>query len=259
MRWLALLFGASVLVPAIARADAESCVAASDEGQKLRDEGHLRAARAKLATCAAEECPSPVRGNCVQWLDDVDKKTPSIVVAATSNGKDASDVIVSIDGAVVTQHLDGGAIPLDPGEHKLHYEHAGDPPQDDTIVLREGERDRALHVSFGSTFVPPPPPPKKPPTLAYAMTGVAIGGALGFGGFGLAGLLVIDNCNSNKASCDVEAHKTATLASFIVADVSLGVAVVTASIAIWAFVKHAKKPAPVSGVRFDPLAGTIVF
>lgn len=256
MKWLAL---AIVLVPAIARADAESCVAASDEGQKLRDEGHFRAARTKLATCAAEDCPSPVRANCVQWLDDVDKRTPSIVIAATSKGTDATDVVVSIDGAVVTQHLDGSAIPLDPGQHKLHYEHAGDPPQDETIVLGEGEKDRPLRVSFGAPLAPVPPPKKPPPTLAYTMTGVAIGSALGWGGFGLAGLLVINGCNNDKTKCDVEAHKTATLASFVVADVSLGVAVVTASIAIWAFVKHAKTPAPVSGIRFDPLAGTLAF
>jgi hypothetical protein len=248
-----------LLAPAIARADAESCVAASDDGQKLRDEGHLRAARAKLATCAAEECPSPVRANCVQWLDDVDKRTPTVVIAATSKGKDATDVVVSIDGAVVTQHL-GGAIPLDPGQHKIRYEHAGDPPQDDAIVLREGEKDRALHVSFGSP-VAPLPPPRKPPTLAYAMTGVAIGSGVAWGAFGITSLLVVDGWNQcvnspTSTDCNRSGHEIATWTTAVLADVSLGVAVVTASIAIWAFVKHARKPT-VSG--FDVTRGTLVF
>lgn len=260
MRWLVL--GALVLAPAIARADAESCVAASDEGQKLRDEGHLRAARAKLATCAAEECPSPVRANCVQWLDDVDKRTPTIVLAATSQGKDATDVAVSIDGAIVAQHLDGNAIPLDPGTHKFHFEHAGDPPQDETIVLREGEKDRAIRVAFGALLVSPPPK-KPPPTLAYAMTGVAVGSAVAFGAFALTSFLIVhdwDQCKVvDPSKCNESGHQTATLTTVVLADVSLGIAVITAAIATWAFVAHARKPAPPSAVGFDPARATFVF
>jgi len=262
MRWLALLVPAVVLVPANAHADAESCVAASDEGQKLRDEGHLRAAHAKFVTCAAEECPSPVRAKCVQWLDDVDKRTPTIVIAATSKGKDATDVIVSIDGGVAMQHLDGNAITLDPGAHKIRFEHAGDPAQEETIMLREGEKDRAIRVSFGS--IEPPLPPKKPPTLGYAMTGVAVGSALAFGALALGSFLIVqgwDSCmkGSDTLLCDKNGHETATVTTSVLADVSLGVAIVATGIAIWAFVKHGQKPAPVSGVRFDPLHGTIVF
>jgi hypothetical protein len=259
--WIVL---AALLVPAIARADAESCVAASDDGQKLRDEGHLRAAREKLVTCAAEECPSPVRANCVRWLDDVDKRTPSIVIAATANGKDATDVSVSVDGAVVAPHLDGHAILLDPGKHELRYEHAGDPTQEETIILREGETDRSLHVAFGR----PPPlalPPNKPPTLAYTMTGVAIGSALGWAGFGLGAFFIVqgyDACRngSDPAVCNKASNETATIGLAIASDVSLAVALVTTGVAIWAYVKHAHKPAaPTTGMRFDVMRGQLSF
>jgi hypothetical protein len=253
---------ASLLVSAMARADAESCVAASDEGQKLRDEGRLRAARDKLVSCAAEECPSPVRGDCVRWLDDVDRRMPSVVIAATANGKDATEVSVSIDGAVAAEHLDGQAIRLDPGKHTLRYEHAGDSPQEETILLREGEKDRSLRVSFGHA----PPPlvalPKKPPTLAYTMTGVAIGGAIGFGVFALAGYLTIQGCD-DKCRADgamVDSHRTQTLAEFVVADISLAVAIVSAGIATWAFIRHARAPAPMTtGVRLDLARGALAF
>ena len=265
---------ALLLVPAIAHADDTSrlqsdvtaCVAASDEGQKLRDEGHLRAARAKLATCAAEECPSPVRGDCLRWLDDVDKRTPSIVIAATASGKDATDVRVSIDGAVVVSKLDGNAILLDPGEHKFRYEHAGDPPQDETIVLREGEKDRALRVAFGSPAPPVVPPPKTPPTLAYAMTGVAIGAGLGWAGFALASFLTVqgyDNCRNaggDVTTCNKTGHESITVTTSVLADVSLGIALVATGVAIWAYVKHAHQAAPkAAGLRFDLARGAFRF
>jgi hypothetical protein len=253
---------AALLVPAIVRADTEACVAASDAGQKLRDEGHLRAAREKLTTCAAEECPSPVRGDCVRWLDDVDKRTPSIVIAATASGKDATDVRVSIDGAPVAAHLDGNAILLDPGEHKVRYEHAGDPPQEEAIVLREGEKDRALRVAFGKP--PVLTPPKGPPTLAYTMTGVALGAGLGWGAFALTSFLVVQNYDSCKSAppsggCNVDGHQTVSLTTAVLADVSLGVALIAAGIAIWAYVKHGHKPAPTSAVTFDLGRAALLF
>jgi hypothetical protein len=68
--------------------------------------------------------------------------------------KDAAEgdlvgVQVSIDGnapgvAGVT------AVPLDPGPHAFHFEAAGVPSVDKTLVLREGERDRRVSVVIGA-------------------------------------------------------------------------------------------------------------
>jgi len=249
---------AMLLVPASARADAASCVAASDAGQKLRDEGHLLESRAELATCAHEDCPAPVRGDCVQWMEDVDRRLPTIVIAATAAGRDTRDVRVTIDGALVKTTLDGGAIPLDPGEHHLRYEHAGDPPSEETIVLREGEKDRALRVRFG---VPPAPlplaPPPRPPVLAYAMTGVAGAGLVSFAIFAIAGYSTIQVCK-NELNCDVPSHRSETLAEFVVADVSLGIGLIAAGIATWAFIQHASHK-HARTVGFDPARAAFVF
>jgi len=249
---------AALLAPSTARADAASCVAASDLGQKLRDDGHLVASRAQFATCAQESCPTPVRGDCVRWLEDVDRRLPTIVIAATAGGRDTSDVRVSIDGALVKSRLDGGAIPLDPGEHRIRYEHAGDPPVQDTFVLREGEKDRALRVRFGASPEAKilAPVPARPPVLGYAMVGVAAAGLVSFAVLAIAGYSTIQVCKS-EPNCDVPSHSSQTATEFAFADVSLGIGLVAAGIATWAFLHHAHARA--QGVGFDPARAAFVF
>ncbi|HEY1954571.1 MAG TPA: hypothetical protein VGH28_03150 [Polyangiaceae bacterium] len=249
-----LCVACATLFSAAARADTAACVAASDAGQKLRDEGRLVESRAQFVTCAHEDCPGPVRGDCVRWMQDVERRVPTIVIAATSAGRDTSDVRVSIDGTLVKSHLDGGAIPLDPGEHRLRYEHAGDPPSQETIVLREGEKDRALRVRFGSLVVAPP----TRPTLAWAMTATAAAGFVGFALLAITGYSTIQACKSDGASCNVASHQSETLTEFVFGDIGLVVGLVTAGIATWAFIQHAQHAHP-RAMGFDPARAAFVF
>ncbi len=217
-----------------ALADDVACIAAAEDGQKLRDDGHFLSARARFVTCGQEDCPSPVRGDCLKWLDELDKRTPTVVVAATSHGKDAPDVRVTIDGVVVSSRLDGRPIPVDPGEHRVRYETAHEEAIAETIIVREGEKDRALRVRFSPDVVPARPAP----TLAYGMTGVAAAGVASFALFAILGYSNIQSCTGNPSGCDIASSKTQTLTEFVIADVSLGIAVIAAAVATWAFIKH---------------------
>ncbi|MEO7112534.1 MAG: hypothetical protein ABI183_18965, partial [Polyangiaceae bacterium] len=71
-----------------AAGDVEGCIAASEDGQKLRDDGHYLRARASFASCGHEACPTEIRAYCVQALDDVDQRTPTVVLSAKSRGND---------------------------------------------------------------------------------------------------------------------------------------------------------------------------
>jgi hypothetical protein len=125
-----------------------ACSAAYEQGQILQRTGELLAAREKLIACASDTCPAVLRGDCARWLSDVDAATPSIVIAAHgASGEDVLDVRVLVDGRVVATHLGARGIPLDPGEHALRFERAGARPIERRILLREGEKERAIDVS----------------------------------------------------------------------------------------------------------------
>ncbi|HEY1960295.1 MAG TPA: hypothetical protein VGH28_32015 [Polyangiaceae bacterium] len=234
---------AFLLAPGVARADAAACVAASDEGQKDRDAGHLIAARVQFAMCAHEECPSLVRTDCLRWLEEVDKRTPTVIPTATVRGKDAVDVAVVMDGVPLASRLEGRAIPVDPGEHRLRFRHPPDQDVDEVVVIKEGDKDRVLQARFG----PEPSlavvePAKKPPTLAYVFTGIAVGSALAAAAFGAVGLGFWADCNGNKSKCDVNLAESNTRVDWVVSDVSVGIALVSTALAIWQFVRHGQSP-----------------
>ena len=71
----------------------------------------------------------------------------------------------------LADHLDGRAIPINPGQHECRAEMEGAPPQVERIMVAEGEMDKLWRVSFqhaptsprhDDAGVAPPPPPKSP-------------------------------------------------------------------------------------------------
>jgi hypothetical protein len=188
---------------ATAQDETHACTQASEAGLSAKHSGHLVAAHTALLGCVRDVCPKVMRDDCAQQLATVDAATPSIVFGATdASGKDLLDVRVSIDGTVATSHLDGKAVPLDPGKHVLRFEADGLEPQDQEILAREGEKNRNVTVHLqpvggaasaaaeagapaatsASTAGPTSSPPAAsgPPVLAYAIGGVGVV-ALGLG------------------------------------------------------------------------------
>src|SRR6476469_4343818 len=54
--------------------EARECVAAHEDGQRARRDGHLREARRRFVACASEACPVDVRRDCSTQLDEVDAR-----------------------------------------------------------------------------------------------------------------------------------------------------------------------------------------
>ena len=63
-------------------------------------------------------------------MDERGPRYPASVVPAAKDkkGRDIVDVKVSIDGKVVTETLDGKALPVDPGVHTFRFETKNAPP-----------------------------------------------------------------------------------------------------------------------------------
>jgi hypothetical protein len=228
---LALLVAVSLLgTSAAARADEKSCVAASENEIALRKQLKLRAALEQLAICGAPGCPAEVRVECDQRAVQLNAALPTLVLGATdAAGNDLSAVTVTLDGAPFATRLDGRALPLDPGDHALHFEAPGCVPVDKTIVAREGEKERRVSVVLGAVppvaaaiapspapTAPGPPGPVLEPTppvstwssrktLALVSAGV---GVAGVGAGAVFGLMASSAWSTQQADCKSTASCT---------------------------------------------------
>jgi hypothetical protein len=214
----AVLAGALLALPLTASADDDkACQNAFDNVQSLRQSGKLNDALREAVHCA-EVCKNGdagryAGGQCTQWVPEIQTSLPTIVIDAKDTaGKDTTAVRVSVDGKVVLDKLDGKAFTIDPGSHTLTFELAGQPVKSDDVVIKQGEKDRAIAVSFalpGPKETPPnvpvapgkpsapghdePPPPKPVWPWPVGALGLA---ALGTGiGFGVDGLLAQQDLN----------------------------------------------------------------
>lgn len=226
------------------------CASAYEKSQEFRTQNKLQKARELLVICAETSCPTFVQTDCAQWLTEVDKDMPSIVIVAKDkDGADVTAVKVSIDGELVTSELDGKPITIDPGKHKLHLEMEGAAAVDQPLVARQGEKDRQVKVSFrpgaeekednspyakGSADTGEQPPieeeKKGPGPLripAYIAGGVGAAGLISFAAFGIMASgsqsdLENSGCKPNCSTSEVDSIKT----KYLIANISLGVGIV---------------------------------
>jgi hypothetical protein len=127
----------------------QQCIAASEKADSQRTSGSLRGARASYLTCASVSCPKLVRDDCNKNMAEIEAATPTLTFTAKNGVEDISAVTIAMDGEVVAQQADGKPISVDPGEHTFTFTHPGAPEQTQKLVLREGEKNRAVLIQFG--------------------------------------------------------------------------------------------------------------
>lgn len=232
-----------------------TCIQTAEKGQAARQSGDLLGARTLFAQCAAVQCPRVVRRDCGAWLEDAAGQTPSVVLGAhDAQGRDVLDATASIDGAVVTRRLDGAPIELNPGPHTIRIEMSGAPAASVDVVVREGEKNRAIVVTIAPTKPAPPlavapipaPPPPTPapqppdgeahhglPLGTYLLGGLALVALGVFATFAVVGKNDSDNLHSTCAPACSSGSVSNLRTQLVVADVALGVAAVSAAGATW--------------------------
>jgi hypothetical protein len=233
--------------------DKAACIEAHADAQVLRRDGKLRAAHEKLLACAAEGCPAPVRSDCGRWIEEVRAQQPTVIFAAKdANGADLAEVRVRVDGAPAAEALDGKEVAVDPGSHAVAFEKIDDGRVVETsVVVKESEKGRVVSVTFPGAPVEAPPPSRDPLPWVFAGVGVVALGSFVY--FGLRGRSQLNDLESTCAPrCD-PADRDAVHTKLLVADVSLGVALVSFGVATWLFLR---KPAgPSSDVAIAPVPG----
>jgi hypothetical protein len=274
--------------------DKQACVRASDDGQTLRLDGKLRAAREQFLVCADASCPVIVRSACTQWLGEVDMSLPTIVPAARDpDGNDLPNVHLLLDGQPLADHLDGRALPVDPGTHTLRFVSPDGALFEQSVVIREGEKGRAITVSFPRRApVQPPPGPSRqassppgaggpagsasatvgspgssraaggggPPTAAYVFAGIGAAALASLAYFGVKFAVDLDHLRSTcGASCTSGQTDPVHLEEHL-ADASLAVGLVAGAVAAWLFLSSRPDAGASRGVGVSvlPVPGGVV-
>lgn len=236
MPWMSkgsALFLAVLTWPATSRAD-EACLTSYESAQRLRLESKLVRAKQELIACARAGCPQVLRKDCTSWLAEVDKALPSVVIAASAGPAEVTEARLFVDGQLVAQVLDGSELVLDPGPHLFRLERAGSPARELKLTLRAGEKSRLVEVDFGGEPDAPKPLERTRPSLLPAYAFGALG-AVALGSFAYFGLKShserndLEDCKGHCPSDDVDRVR----AQQLVADISLGVGVVSLALAGW--------------------------
>lgn len=266
---LAALATLGALAPSARAEDTiRACIAASTDGQTLRTQGKLLAARDQMIACARDACPSIVRSHCARWLSEVEAKIPSVVVrAADAAGADAIGARLRIDGR--PGKLDGQPVRLDPGEHTVAIENDRGGRKEERVLLVEGESTRLVTLRFPPAASAPPPKelspaiaetgrPRRVPPGAWILGGV---GLLALGGATYFGLAANGDLDTLKASCSPHCSDAQTQpgrTDALVFDLLLGAgaaAIVGALVWGLAFPAYAARPAAALRFELRPVAG----
>ena len=244
----ALLFG--LQAPSRAHAqDAElkqQCVAAYQATQELKLDKKLVEAAERAKFCAQEQCPAVVRDGCAKWSVELREATPTIVVTARGADGDLSDVRVYVDDALVAETLGGEAIAIDPGRHAFRFEHGGDTPVEQDVLISVGVHNRTIEVAFGAVSAAPEPDTAAKgeerglPVAGLVLAGVGVASVVVFAALASIGSSDIDDlratCGETK-SCAEEDVDDAKL-KIIVGDVFLGVGVLAVGVGTALIIAH---------------------
>ena len=225
------------------------CIEKHAEGQEARMEQRLKDAADAFGICADEGCPQLVREDCAQWRTQALTSAPRLMFEAPEG--EIGGLRVLVDGVAIEFEF-GQPMIFDPGTLNLRFEAPGRTPVERQLSLRAGAPTTVAKIDL-----PPPPravrraPAPKPdpvldhpipspsvananrtPALIYVLGGVAAG-AGGVGTyFAIDGTTdreeALDQCAPLCDDMDVDSIDR----KLLIADVSFGVALVSASTAL---------------------------
>ncbi len=124
------------------------CAAAYDSVRQSEGVGHLLQAKEQLLKCANSACSGWIRQQCSARYIQLEEDTPTVVPLATDElGIVRVDVQVTVDGEPLTSHLDGRALPVDPGLHEFSFTADGVATKTKVMIV-QGARNRPVAVTL---------------------------------------------------------------------------------------------------------------
>ena len=179
----------SILLISAAPAHAEAkprsapqCVAKQKQMQQLEQAGHLREARDAALECSQAVCGALVSQQCRTRHQILEEEMPSFVpTAVDEQGSPLVEVEVRVDGVLLTTHIDGQGLAMDPGLHEFSFSARDRAPYVEKLLIAQGERNRRVSVvlrpaanlpavSAAEAQPPAAAPPSAAPPAATAPT-----------------------------------------------------------------------------------------
>ena len=226
------------------------CATAYAEAQRNRQAGKQMEALKNAVFCAQEACPQLLVGDCTRWIGEIEASMPTIVLEARDDqGNPLSNVQIAIDHQRSIAWLNGRAWDIDPGEHHFYFEHDGRSVERRFVVV-EGKKNQRLVVTFPRTQQPDQAPAPGEPEqagkspLIYVPLGLAVLGGAGFAYFGLKGNAAYDELEGDCAPRCSDAGLDPVRRDWLLADVSLGVSVVSLGVFGWLLLSSDGSPPP---------------
>ena len=228
-----------------AQAQPKQCIGQHTAAQEARRDAKLLEAKELATACTRDqECPAEVARECAALLDQIKLDMPSLVFAALDeHGQDTTEVKVYVDGKLVLEQLDIKAVEFDPGRYELRFEAPNGKLKEQTVIVREGERNRRIVADFRAPVTPvpagPPPPPRpRPPQKTRIPLGSIVLASVGAAALGSFGYFAWDGNRKERGMTDpggcapvaggpgcFQEDVDAMRRSYLFADISLGVAV----------------------------------
>jgi hypothetical protein len=223
-RTLGLIISFMVFGVAIAHADPkaeETCLASHKKTQELELDKKLVEAESQAVACSQSSCPVEVREMCVDFLRRIrENESSAVITVRDASGSSISNAHITIDGRPGPTTLDGSAVHLNPGTHLIEYQVGEGPKRSQTVLLREGEKDRQILLLSEDASKRPRFSP-----WAHLFGGL---GAASLAGFAVVGGVVLARAHSLDKECGhrCESERPSDVDSVlhqaIAADVSLG-------------------------------------
>jgi hypothetical protein len=248
----ALALASSLLGLSPARADdTDNCLLAHEQGQRQRLAGKLRAAHERFVTCSQSVCPRVLRAECSQWAGEVEPSLPTLVLAARdAEGRETTDVRVQIDDEPAQERLPANAVAVDPGEHVVRFTIPNGRTMSQRVIVREGEKNKSVWVSFAPTTTDRPRAAPRPatnralPASFFVAGGIGLAGLVAFGALGILGKneqsRIEDKCNKNCTRDEV----MPMYRLYAAADVSLVIGALGLGVATVIGISHASSAPP---------------
>jgi hypothetical protein len=198
-----------------------------------------------------------VKTVCDRLLSAVEASTPTLIVSArTADGQDVVAAHVLADGTPLVDSLDGKAIAMDPGPHVLRFAREGAAPIELHVVVREGEKNRLVAVTFPAPTDRPdggePGPSRPTPVVVYVLAGVGIVSLAAFGYLAIHG-------QSKYSECDPHGCSPGTVDGLTVdrylAFAALGVGVATLGAAAYLWVTRPARAPQGLALALAPVPG----
>jgi len=238
----------------VARAETtptRECIDAHANGQVARGHGGLLQARSYFLSCAAETCPPMIRDDCAKFGAEVEALLPTVVVVARSaSGQDLAGATVTLDGSAQALPVDGRVIFVDPGRHVFKVVTRNGSEASVSTQVGESEKARPVVV-----VTPPgaPVPSDVPGTadgrtispLVYVFGSVGLVATGSFTYFAIQGHSRESALQECAPACD-PANVSKMRRSYVVADVSLGVAIASLGLGAYFLLRPPATTTPAS-------------